>query len=228
MVQIPGEFQIPPGEYNQIPEAPIYDEVAFAYETVQPIGPDSPLYFQERAKQSLLAEIDRRDRQQVIERAANIESARQYAIDSTLFVLGKNQSSARISKAIQMLIGGADKLPSFAAPKDLTHRELIQRESIIGSEVLGTPEHGGERTFFYSDAKEWVWHEASADLAKSVTTRYMVEDKGVLKIQDGAPQYEYIGGVELERFVRAVEVYHSHVMARVYKRDNQTDYNLAA
>lgn len=228
MVQIPGEFQIPPGEYNQPSDTPIYDELAFAYETAQPISPDSPLYFQERAKQSLLAELDRRDRQQIIERAANIESARQYAIDSTLFVIEKNQSSARISKAIQMLIGGAEKLPLFAAPKDLTHRELIQRESIIGSEVLGIPEHGGERTFFYSDAKEWVWHEASADLATSVTTRYMVEGKGVLKIQDGAPQYEYIDGVELERFVRAVEIYHSHVMARIYKRDNQTDYNLAA
>lgn len=228
MVQIPGEYQIPPGEYNQVPDAPIYDEVAFAYETVQAISPDSPLYFQERAKQSLLAEINRRDREQVVERAANLESARQYAIDSTLFVLEKNHSSARIGKAIQMLIGGAEKLPLFAAPKDLTHRELIQQESVIGSEVLGAPEHGGERTFFYSDAKEWVWHEVSADLTTSVTTRYMVEDKGVLKIQDGAPQYEYIDGVELERFVRAVEIYHNHVMARVYKRNSQTDYNLAA
>ncbi|MBC7869153.1 hypothetical protein H7X69_03195 [Candidatus Saccharibacteria bacterium] len=217
-----------PVENNPVPNMRIYDELAFAYNNAPSVGLDSPLYYQERAKQALTAEINLTNRKQVNERASAIEAARQYAIDSTLFVYEqRGLRTTGVDKILKTLIGGNfAALTSLATPKDLTSRELIQRESLIGSEIFAPPVDGGQRTFFYSDAQEWVWHEAS--IQESVTTRYLVQEQGVLKIQDGAPQYEFIEGKELENFVRATEVYHGHVMSRIYNHTGQTDYTQAA
>lgn len=227
MLYTSGEYQIPPGEVNPAPSSPIYDELASAYQNTTPVRPDSPLYYQEHAKQILMAEENLLNCELIKGRAGDIEAARKYAIDSTLFVYGKSGHAGRIGKVLRTLVGGdIDRLLPLASPKDLTHRELIQRESLIGAEIFGTPPEGGQRTFFYSDAQEWVWHEAS--FQESMTTRYIVQEKGILKIQDGAPQYEYIEGEELKRLVRATEIYHNHVMSRLYKPTDQIDYTLAA
>ncbi len=228
MLHTPGEYQIPPGEDNRVRSMPIYAELDSLYANPVSLRPDSPIYYQERARQVLAAEANLRDRKQVNERASAIENARQYSIDSTLFVYEqRNLRTTGLGKILKTLIGGNfDALSTLATPKDLTARELIQQESLIGSEIFETPSGGGQRTFFYSDAQEWVWHEASA--YESVTTRYIVQEQGILKIQDGAPQYEFIEGKELENFVRATEVYHGHVMSRIYKQTSQTDYTQAA
>lgn len=227
MLHTPGEYRIPPGEVNPVPNSPIYDELASAYQNTSSVSPDSPIYYQERAKQILMAEENLRNRGLVNERAGDIEAARKYAIDSTLFIYEQSNHASRIGKVLRTLVGGnVDKLLPLVLPKDLTHRELIQRESLIGSEIFGIPPEGVQRTFFYSDAQEWVWHEASAQ--ESMTTRYIVQTQGILKIQDGAPQYELIEGEELKRLVRATEVYHNHVMSRIYKPTDQIDYTLAA
>jgi len=227
MLHTPGEYQIPPGEVNPAPNKPIYDELASAYQNTASLSPDSPLYYQERAKRILMAEENFRNRELVNGRAGDIEAARKYAIDSTLFVYEKSGHASRIGKVIRTLVGGnVDKLLPLALPKELTHRELIQQESLIGSEIFGVPPDGGQHTFFYSDFGEWVWHQASAQ--ESMTTRYIVQEKGILKIQDGAPQYEYVEGEELKRLVRATEIYHSHVMSRLYKPTDHIDYTQAA
>lgn len=217
-----------PGEDNPLPNMPIYNELNVVYGKLSSASPDSPFYYQERAKRALTVETNLIDRKQVNERAIAIEAARQYAIDSTLFIYEQRSlRSTPVGRILKTLVGGNfDILSSLAPPKDLTHRELIQQESLIGSEIFETPPDGGQRIFFYSDDREWVWHEASTQ--ESMTTRYIVQAQGVLKIQDGAPQYEYIEGKELQNFVRATEVYHNHVMSRIYKQSDQIDYTLAA
>jgi len=222
-----------PGEDNPLPNMPIYNELNVVYGKLSSASPDSPFYYQERAKRALTAEINLNDRKQVNERAIAIEAARQYAVDSTLFVYEQRSlRSTPVGRILKTLVGGNfDILSSLAPPKDLTHRELIQQESLIGSEIFETPPDGGQHTFFLSDVpEEWVWHQQTSQASpqESMTTRYIVQAQGVLKIQDGAPQYEYIEGKELKNFVRATEVYHNHVMSRIYKQSDQIDYTLAA
>ena len=229
MLHTPGEYQIPPGEVNPVSNSPIYDELASAYQNSSSVTPDSPIYYHERAKQILIAEENLRNRELVKGRAGEIEAARQYTIDSTLFVYEKSGHASRIGKVLQTLVGGdIDKLLPLALPKDLTHRELIQRESLIGAEIFGTSTEDRRDTFFLSDeTDEWVWHQETST-QETMTTRYLVQSQGILKIQDGALRYEFIEGKELQNFTRATEVYYGHVMSRIYNQADQTDYTQAA
>ena len=139
-----------------------------------------------------------------------------------------------LKKALSLITGNDQasvdvKIPKKFRPfKKLTERELIQLESEVGRELFGEIPKGHQREFFNLDKITWIWHEEYKDangLKQSSTTRYEVQEKGVLKAQDGA-QYSYLEGEELRNFIVAVQMYYEQVTRNVYKRDPQTGQKL--
>lgn len=109
--------------------------------------------------------------------------------------------------------------------KQLTERELIQLESQIGATIFGElPSHVTRREFFNLDEDTWMWHEEITHpdgRVEELTTRYEVQERGILKIQPNY-QYSYLDGVELQNFVLAVKEYYERVAREVYGRDPRT------
>lgn len=101
----------------------------------------------------------------------------------------------------------------------LTERDLIRRESKIGSRLFGLTAPGHKRDFFCLDAKTWVWHEEWQEGVerKIVTTRYEVRGNMVVKVQS-SQQPVAIHGEELRNFAQAVNTYYHRVMQEVYNR----------
>ncbi|MDO4773583.1 MAG: hypothetical protein Q4A37_00425 [Candidatus Saccharibacteria bacterium] len=109
--------------------------------------------------------------------------------------------------------------------RQLTERELIQLESQIGATIFGdVPHHVTRREFFNLDEDTWIWHEEVTypdGRTEELTTRYEVQERGILKIQPNY-QYSYLEGAELQNFVLAVKEYYERVARQVYGRDPQT------
>mgnify|MGYP000971820789 FL=1 len=138
-----------------------------------------------------------------------------------------------VRQALTMLVGHDDpssflKMPRISPLKVLTERQLIQMESEIGQTLFGDIPEGHRREFFNLDAHTWIWHEEYMENSqqKIITTRYEVQQKGVLKVQDGA-RYSYLEGEELDNFVLAVQMYYERVSRQIYRRDPQTGYKLS-
>lgn len=136
-------------------------------------------------------------------------------------------------KIFTLLVGddtaAALKMPKVLPAKKLTERELIQRESEIGGQLFGPVASGCQRKFFNLDAKTWIWYEEYKDASgalKSITTRYEVQDSGILKAQEGA-RYSYLEGDELRNFGQAVQLYYQKVMTDVYRRNPATGQKFA-
>lgn len=141
--------------------------------------------------------------------------------------------SSILQKAISLLVGDntdvSFKMPKKRPFKKLTERELIQLESEIGGALFGPIPAGYHRQFFNLDPRTWIWYEEYKDangVKQSVTTRYEVQEKGILKAQDGA-KYSYLEGEELRNFGVAVQAYYEQVMRGVYKRDPRTGQKLS-
>jgi len=139
-----------------------------------------------------------------------------------------------LKKALSLITGNDQatvdlKLSKKFRPfKKLTLRELIQLESEVGRELFGEIPKGHQREFFHLENDTWIWHEEYKDengIKHSSTTRYEVQERGVLKAQDGA-QYSYLEGDELRNFVIAVQMYYEQVARKVYNRDPHTGQEL--
>ncbi len=136
-----------------------------------------------------------------------------------------------LRKALTLFVGNTDDLAYLKMPKldgrplkGLTERELIQLESEIGRELFGPVPKGHRREFFNLDPTTWIWYEEYLDAdgkQHSTTTRYEVQESGVLKAQEGA-RYSYIEGDELQNLLLAVRMYHERVMRDVYKRSGES------
>ncbi len=130
-----------------------------------------------------------------------------------------------IKKALELLTG----LPAVRiAGKQLSERQLIERENEIGRQLFGPipADHG--RDFFCLDENTWVWHEEWKDVdgkTQTATTRYEVQPAGILKVQSGRV-YKYIEGEELRHLVTAVRLYYERVMRDVYRFDPATGRSL--
>lgn len=150
--------------------------------------------------------------------------------------------SRLFTKALELLVGNTNtdvtqfsvsslKVPKTFRPlKKLTERELIQLESEIGGKLFGPIPTGHRREFFNLDKNTWIWYEEYNDTKgknHSVTTRYEVQEGGILKAQDGA-KYTYLEGEELQNFGVVVQIYYEQVMRGVYKRDPKTGHKFSA
>lgn len=113
------------------------------------------------------------------------------------------------------------KMPKNRPLKKFTERELIKLESEIGARLFGPIPAGRRREFFNLDPITWIWHEEWLDERRrlqSATTRYEIQDKGILKVQDGA-RYSYLEGAELDNLRTAIHMYYERVCRDIYKID---------
>lgn len=138
-------------------------------------------------------------------------------------------------KVISLIVGDDSQASMMRVPKShstpkLTERDLLRRESKIGSELFGPIPKGHRREFFCLDESTWIWHEEWKDekgVERQSTTRYEVHPNGILKVTDG-PRYQFIEGEELDNLVAATRLYYEKVAREIYSRDPQTGVRLAA
>ena len=135
-----------------------------------------------------------------------------------------------LKKALTLLIGNTDDLSYLKVPKSkqsskqVSERELIQRESEIGRQLFGPVPKGHHREFFCLDESTCIWYESYKDsTGKEVTstTRYEIQGEKILKAQEGA-RYSYLEGQELDNLLLAISMYYERVMRGVYNRDPAT------
>lgn len=136
-----------------------------------------------------------------------------------------------LSRALSLLTGD-DATTSFEwlsvsnkrPLKSLTERDLIKLESEIGSQLFGPVPRGRRREFFCLDSRTWIWHEEWFDYYRRhhvETTRYEIQDQGILKVSEGA-HYSYLEGDELRNLTMAIQMYYERVARQIYKVDPDT------
>ncbi len=136
-----------------------------------------------------------------------------------------------LKKALSLLVGDEAetatkwlKVPKKRPFKKFTERELIRLESEIGAQLFGPLPRGHRREFFCLDERTWIWHEEWVDADRKhrvATTRYEVQDQGILKVQEGA-RYSYLEGQELENLTLAIRMYYERVAREIYHVDPDT------
>ncbi len=103
--------------------------------------------------------------------------------------------------------------------KAMTERQLIRRESKIGSQLFGPVPAGRNREFFCLDERTWVWseswYEQRTKAYQSVQVQYEFQDRGVLKLINKVP-HGYVDGNELRHLVEAIQIYYDRVAVEVY------------
>jgi hypothetical protein len=142
------------------------------------------------------------------------------------------------TKVLELLTGDSQSLDYLKMPKikdksnwllkKPTRRELLQIESEIGRELFGPIPRGHTREFFHLDEKTWIWHEdfvGSNGKKQTSTIKYEIQEKGILKVQEGA-RYSYLDGEELDNLILAIQMYYEQVMRKVYNRDPRTGQKL--
>lgn len=141
-----------------------------------------------------------------------------------------------LQKALSLIVGDSNdiasslKMPKKHLFRKFSERELLQLESEIGAKLFGPVSRGHRREFFCLDEHTWIWYEEgpnpqTGEIEES-TTRYEIQEKGILKVQGGS-RYTYIEGAELENFVLATRTYYEQVARGIYKRDPRTGKMLA-
>ena len=113
------------------------------------------------------------------------------------------------------------KMPINRPHSSLTERELLSLESKIGATLFGPISKNGRREFFNLDEKTWIWYEEWQDESRnrrSATTRFEVQESGVMKVQEGA-RYSYLENPELENLRKAISLYYERVAREIYHID---------
>lgn len=136
-----------------------------------------------------------------------------------------------LKKALSLLVGDEAensakwlKIPKKRPLKSFTEHDLIRLESEIGAELFGPLPKGRRREFFCLDERTWIWHEEWVDEDRKhriATTRYEIQDQGILKVQEGA-RYSYLEGQELSNLVTAITMYYERVAREIYHIDPDT------
>lgn len=159
----------------------------------------------------------------------NLVAARQYEQDTNWNLEDdKDERVGGLVRKVASLITGDNeaplRMPGRKLLKGVSERELLQKESAIGRELFGEMPEGVDREFYNFDPNTWMWYESIAlqdGQSRAMTTRYEVQESGILKAQDGA-QYSYLEGEELINFVKSTELYYRRVMSEVYQRNADT------
>lgn len=137
---------------------------------------------------------------------------------------------AFFKKIADLITGGPAPAGSQARRSKYSRRDLIRMESQIGGTLFGPVPKGRRREFFCLDDHTWVWHEEWVDPNSHkrvmVTTRYEINDNGVLKVQEGQP-YKFVEGEELTNLVWAMHLYYEEVARGIYGYDPATGKPLA-
>ena len=117
-------------------------------------------------------------------------------------------------KFVKALTGALSVKPSR---KVSFERDLIRREAKIGGQLFGEVPAGHTREFFCLDERTWVWYEKWAEGGefKEITTRYEIQDHGILKTQ-GTDIYHYATPAEQAHLINAIKLYYKYVAEHVY------------
>lgn len=136
-----------------------------------------------------------------------------------------------LKRALSLLVGDEAestakwlKMPKKRPLKTFTEHELIRLESEIGSQLFGPLPRGHRREFFCLDETTWIWHEEWIDENRKhrvTTTRYEIQDQGILKVQEGA-RYSYLEGQEFDNLTTAINMYYERVAREIYHVDPDT------
>lgn len=142
-----------------------------------------------------------------------------------------------LKRALSLLVGDDIeqpakwlKMPKKRPLKTFTEHDLIRLESEIGAQLFGKLPKGRRREFFCLDENTWIWHEEWIDdnhKHRVATTRYEIQEKGILKVMEGA-RYSYLEGEELTNLTTAITMYYERVAREIYKVDPDTGKPLAA
>lgn len=218
MSLLQGEYQIPQTEYAQsepeVIEASSPINVAQNYDSLVR-GSD---YYENRA--ALLGEEaeKRNERQSIIAIGDDILAQRQNEITSRL-----TAPKAGVMKRVLSMImtGQIDSSVDKARQADEIFRDLMNKESNIGSSLIGMPPTVSRQEFFLSDShpNEWFYHAQSLlQPDKSRTIRYLVsEPDGIFKSIDGG-SYQTVAGPELTQFTDLTKKYSEQVNKNLYKK----------
>ena len=110
---------------------------------------------------------------------------------------------------VNIVTPGAKAIGPRTGWRELTHADLINAESRLGSTIFGPIPAGHRREFFHDQENIWIWFESWHDETgrpHQLTVRYEVRTSGVYKkISAGA--YFKLAGDELENFRRATHAY---------------------
>lgn len=101
-------------------------------------------------------------------------------------------------------------------------QSLIRKESEFGGTLFGPVPKKHKRQFFCLDKHTWIWHEEWVDKdgqQRSVTTRYVVQPKGIIKSQNGQA-YKKLSANESSNLIVAAKIYLDH-MRNQYNRSLQ-------
>jgi hypothetical protein len=131
-----------------------------------------------------------------------------------------------LRKFLRIIMGTPAVLPDSGRPLAVSaakiiqkERELIKRESQVGSTLFGAVPKGHSRDFFCLDQSTWVWHEQwianDGKTSCNLQIRYEFQPRGVLKTVDGVHS-GYINGQELTDLISAIQQYHKRVASEVY------------
>ena len=107
-----------------------------------------------------------------------------------------------------------------AIPKEQVLHDLMMRESELAKGIFGEIGRGGRREFFCLDSRTWVWYEQWVDDAgesHTVTTRYMIRSKEIVKSQNGGA-YHRLTLSEAKNFHKATKAYLNLIKKSLYNK----------
>lgn len=152
---------------------------------------------------------------------SDIESARNRELDAFAIKTRRHLSNVRIfarDVSKTLFLGNAPRLTN----REIAKRRLIDDESKIGASIFGQSTDKNQINKFFLHGKnendffDWYYyHEENlnaVDNHNKVTLHYEVRPEGVLFYKTGQLKAEYLGGEELDNFIKATEIYHGFVM----------------
>lgn len=152
------------------------------------------------------------------QQAAEVSSASQ--VKDPVAIIESDQQVMEPAAGDIVEEGTTPQQPLSPAPRSsrLSHAEIINAESRLGSLVFGPIPEGHQREFFHDRDNVWIWYEGWRDErghACEQTVRYEVRPSGVYK-KMSAGQYLRLEGGELENFRRATHTYLALIKQHLY------------
>lgn len=205
-------------------QTPIYDEIDAIYDS-QSQGQNSDnvnLNDFRRQAESGINPVSRK----LYEISESIAKARKNHLETNFFT--HEVAENNFIKAVAKGLFHRDITSRRLEP--LTQDVLKRKESAIGATLFG-PRPSNERLEFFNDNREsWFFYQCITDsngTSRAVTFHYEVRPEGIMRVSnDEKMDCKYIQGYEFNNFISATQMYHDHVMTRIYNCDVSDDKKL--
>ncbi len=122
----------------------------------------------------------------------------------------KPQTGAtKIKDAHQVPVAEPLNIKPARFKRRMSHDDLLNEESRLGSTIFGPIPAGHHREFFHDHNNVWIWYESWRDAnrhQRQITVRYEIRPTGVYK-KFTAGKYTPLDGAELHNFRKATHAY---------------------